>query len=520
MLKRRRTEQDNLLDARSSSPSAPEPAPPPKGVARRRRRRGSPLRYLAVAAALLLAVYLAIPRLLNANRMRPVVEERLGRDLGRRVSIGALHYSPMFGGIVADDVSVADDPLFSSTPFLHASRLDLSVKRFPLIFRRAVEITGIAIDEPTITLIRNAGQWNYSAFLATSMTADQGARSVRIRRAILAIRDGAEDPFVLRDLSFQAASFSTSRESAFELTATVEGGGTLKANGRTLPVRWSGGAPLLPVSGLVSMRNIALAESNLTRSLAPALGGQLSFDGSIDSDETRVTLAGNLALAKLKLSSRGEPAKDPLRFVVAADYIRTTNSGTLSRCDAVVDKGAASITGTYTLAGSPGMKLRVAAEGMPVTPVGELSGSAGVPLPPGTKLEDGLASLDLTIEGPLKAPATKGSLILQNTKVMAFNLEERLSAVAGLDALHISRDLPVHDLRGNVEMTPEKVRLIDWRIELPEVGLLTGGGVIDANQTLDLQMMVIRNGVVDKQPIPFVVRGACVSPVFRQPGKS
>jgi hypothetical protein len=32
-------------------------------------------------------------------------------------------------------------------------------------------------------------------------------------------------------------------------------------------------------------------------------------------------------------------------------------------------------------------------------------------------------------------------------------------------------------------------------------------------------MNAIRSGVAEKHPIPFVVRGACTAPIFRQPGK-
>jgi hypothetical protein len=50
--------------------------------------------------------------------------------------------------------------------------------------------------------------------------------------------------------------------------------------------------------------------------------------------------------------------------------------------------------------------------------------------------------------------------------------------------------------------------------------VFTGLGSIDSSRTLDFQMGVTRHGVSDKRVIPFVVRGACISPIFRQPGKT
>jgi len=103
---------------------------------------------------------------------------------------------------------------------------------------------------------------------------------------------------------------------------------------------------------------------------------------------------------------------------------------------------------------------------------------------------------------------------------MSFDLEERLSSVVGLDLLHIDRNLAIETWRSSVRITPEMIRLSDMEVELPQVGTLTGGGAIHWNRTLDFQMTAIRNGVAEKRPIPFVVRGACVSPIFRPPGKS
>jgi AsmA protein len=467
-------------------------------------------------------LYLTLPLLLRGSKLLPVLEARLSHDLGRRVRIGSLHHSPLFGSLIADDVSVADDPLFSSAPFLHAQRVELSVRRMALIFRREIEITGVSVEEPTITAIKNLGQWNYYAMLAAPTPSPEAAGPwVRIVRGILVVRGSdRDDPFVLRDLSFEAAHFSTAQDIPFAMTTSAEGGGTLKMDGRMGPLRWAGGAPFLPVNVLVSARKVGLAASNLTHSLAPGLGGQLSFDGSIESDESRVLINGNVDVAKLKLSLHGEAAKDPLRCVVAIEHNRVSGAGTVTRCDAMLPKGSASVTGTYDISGDTQIDLRVTGQGIPVTPIGGLAPAAGLPLPPGTSLQDGVAFLDLTVRGSLKGPTTKGSVTVENTRLMAFDLEERLSAVAGLDALHISRDLPINSLQASFEMTPEKATVTSLDVELPEIGTMNGSGTIDAKGMLEFQMTALRAGLADRRPIPFLVRGACVSPVFRQAGKT
>jgi hypothetical protein len=145
--------------------------------------------------------------------------------------------------------------------------------------------------------------------------------------------------------------------------------------------------------------------------------------------------------------------------------------------------------------------------------------SSGVPLPPGAGLQAGVAFAQLSIEGALKAPTVTGVLTLNNTKLTGFNLEERLSGVEGLDLLHIDRDLGIDALRSKVQMGPEKVMLTEIEVDLPQVGIIAGQGVIDANRTLDFQMSAVRHGTSDKRAIPFVVRGPCIAPIFRPPGK-
>src|SRR4051794_20101906 len=112
MLKRRRTEQDELLD-RANAPSAPAPprpvrprqdlaAPPPPATVRvegpprprkSRRKRAHPARSLAILAGVLAVAYCSLPLLLRAERVRPVAEQTLSAALGRAVHIGSLKFT-------------------------------------------------------------------------------------------------------------------------------------------------------------------------------------------------------------------------------------------------------------------------------------------------------------------------------------------------------------------------------------------------------------------------------------------
>jgi autotransporter translocation and assembly factor TamB len=158
-------------------------------------------------------------------------------------------------------------------------------------------------------------------------------------------------------------------------------------------------------------------------------------------------------------------------------------------------------------------------QGVAITPVSGLLQASGLPLPPGTSLQGGVAFVELQVSGELTAPAVRGSLTLNNTKMVNLDLEDRLSAITGLDALHIQPDLAIDMWSADIEGTPEKIVVKNLQVDLPEVGMITGSGVIDANRTLNFEMSASRHGIADRRPIPFLVRGACVAPIFRQPGK-
>jgi len=52
---------------------------------------------------------------------------------------------------------------FSRAPFVNAKSLKVAVELKPLIFSKSLRISGITLENPSITLIRSAdGTWNFS----------------------------------------------------------------------------------------------------------------------------------------------------------------------------------------------------------------------------------------------------------------------------------------------------------------------------------------------------------------------
>ena len=122
------------------------------------------LRILGILAALLIVAAIALPFLIDVNQFRPRLESELTTALGRQVSVGNLKLSLFSGSVAAADVSIADDPAFSKTPFLQAKTLSAGVELWPLIVSRKIIVTGITIDSPEIALLQSPdGAWNYTS---------------------------------------------------------------------------------------------------------------------------------------------------------------------------------------------------------------------------------------------------------------------------------------------------------------------------------------------------------------------
>src|SRR6185437_15990600 len=121
------------------------------------------LRIFGIVLAALVIILVALPFVINANQFRPKLQSELSGALGRQVSVGNLSLSIFSGGVSAKDLSIADDPSFSHSPFVQAKSLSIGVKMLPLIFSRKVNVTAIRIDQPEIALLQNSsGTWNYA----------------------------------------------------------------------------------------------------------------------------------------------------------------------------------------------------------------------------------------------------------------------------------------------------------------------------------------------------------------------
>jgi len=124
-------------------------------------------RRLTKIAAGLVAVFalvmFVVPFLINVDRLRPQLESILGSSLTREVHIGRLELSLLAGGMRAENLSIVDDPTFSTAKFLECKSLGIGLSLKDLIFSRKLHVTSLTLDEPQVNLVQSAsGAWNFS----------------------------------------------------------------------------------------------------------------------------------------------------------------------------------------------------------------------------------------------------------------------------------------------------------------------------------------------------------------------
>lgn len=113
-------------------------------------------------AALLLAVVIVVPMLIDVDRYRPQVAARLESETGKPVEIGHLSLAVIPSvSIRVDDFALGNPPGFPKGDFVRAKRTEVVVDGMALL-RRQVLIKSLEIDSPKIELLSDArGKWNF-----------------------------------------------------------------------------------------------------------------------------------------------------------------------------------------------------------------------------------------------------------------------------------------------------------------------------------------------------------------------
>ena len=488
---------------------------------------------IVIAALLLLAV--ALPFLIDANRFRPTLESRLSQALGRAVKVGNLKLSVLSGSVTADDLSIADDPAFSHTPFLQAKSLHVGVDVPALVFSRKLAVTSLTVDQPQIWLLQApSGDWNFSSLGAKSAARpvenaappesasalDLSVKLVRISSGRLSLgrTAGHLKPLVLESVNAELRDFTAASSFPFSVAMKVAGGGAIKLDGKAGPIDENDVA-VTPASVTLHIDKLDLAGSRLNE-IAPELAGLVSFDGSGQSGANGVELNGKLKIDKLKLSAKGSPATRVLEldFHVAHDLKK--RSGRVHQGDIHIGNAVTRLIGTYVPQGDS-FAVDMTLDG-PQMPVPELEGmlpALGIVLPKGSSLKGGTAGVKAAIQGPIDRLVITGSLIMSDTRLVGFNLSSRLQGIEKLAGIKAGADTEIQQLSGNVRVAPEGIAADSLKIVVPAIGDVAGSGTVSPDTTLHFKMRAaVHTGglaaALNNEPVPFTVDGTCADPAF------
>jgi len=487
-------------------------------------------RILGIVVVVLVAAAIALPFLIDANQFRPMLESELSKVLGRQVTVGNLKLEVLTGGVSADDLAIADDPAFGQSPFVHAKSLKVGVEMWPLIASRKINVTGVTIDQPEITLLQNpAGVWNYANLGAKPASpaapaqtpAPAGGSAVDLSVSLVKITNGRltiaktsghAKPLILDSVNIELKDFSPSSAMPFSLSAKLSGGGEIKLDGKAGPIR-KDNLEATPFSLTLNVVHLDVVAASAIAAEA-GVGGLVSIDGSVDSDGARIAVNGHVKADRLTLVKGGTPATRPVGIDFAVEHDLATRAGSLQKGDVHIGKASATLAGTYTPRGeSMALKVNLSA---PAMPVGELEGllpALNIALPAGASLQGGTAFAKLRMEGPVENLAAVGALGLNDVKISGFDLGSKLSVIESLAGIQKGSDTQLQKLSADVKASQQETSIDNIQAVAQNLGDLTGSGTISPNRALDFKMKVQLSGYTHAT-VPFFVRGTSSDPKF------
>jgi len=494
------------------------------------------VRWIGIVVVLLLLAVVALPFLINPNQFRPMLESELSKALARDVKVGDLKLTILSGGVTADDLSIADDPAYSRTPFLHTRTVTLGVDLWPLIFSHQLHVTQLTLDQPQIDLVQSAaGDWNFSSLGGKSATPAQGAgtpgaglnlsvKLVKIAngRLTFAQQNSNAKARVLENVNVEVDGFSTTSVFPFSLSAKLAGGGDMQLKGIAGPINATDVAQTWAKVRL-KLSGFDLAAAGVENSTG--LAGLVSIDGSAGSNGKILFMNGSVKAEKLKLAKNGSPAHESVQFDFALEHDMRKRSGVLRRGEIHIGNAPANLTGTYAAHGeSVAVNMNLAGPEMAVPQLAAMLPVFGVVLPAGSSFQGGTAAAKLSFAGPLEALVIDGTLGLSNTHLTGFDLGSKMSTIEKLAGIKTGPDTEIQTFAATVHMAPDGSAVEDIKFVAPALGELNGGGTVSPSQALDFKMRATLHtggaalamlGAKSDTGVPFIIEGTASNPVFR-----
>ena len=489
---------------------------------------------LAGVLVLLVVVVAAIAMLVDADHFRPQVEQQATAALGRQVSIGKLKLALFSGGITAEKLSVADDPQFSSEPFVTADSMAIGVDLHALIFSRKLNVKSFTLHAPSVHLVQNAkGDWNYATLGSKTSTAPKEKSETPDfvvgkfllddgKLSVLHLENNRSSSYT--KLKVEATDVTLKGSVPYSFSVTAPGGGAIEAKGLFGPLAED--AELTPVTATVTVKNFDISATGFTDPGSP-MKGIVDLTADVKSDGTKSEVVAHLTGNKMCLVAGCAPASTPIGMDINASYLLADKLATLSNSQLHLGKSTASINGTVNLkAASPKVDAKVDATSLAVGDIEGVLPAVAVVLPPGAKLEGGTAALHATATGPVSSLTIKAHAALSNSKLTGYDLNSKMSVVTHLTGISVNKETSIQEFSADVLQNNDGTKVDDLQLNMPGLAKVTGAGTIGKQNELNFTMKAvvdISNSAVGKVnavfgkkstnlPVPFHVGGTTQDP--------
>jgi len=489
------------------------------------------LKIAAIVAAVLIVILIAVPFFIDANTFRPTLESELSDALGRPVKVGNLSLSLLSGSVTADNIAIADDPAFSKEPFVQAKSLSVGVELMPLIFSKTLNVTELTLNAPEITLVKseNGEKWNFSSLGGKSAAetkppekkaekAESAGGNPNLSVAKLSVKDGRltvsqvgseKKPHIYDKVNIDVTNFAFTSSFPFKMSAQLPGGGSLNLDGKAGPIS-PDNAAATPLDAKVSVQQLNLAQSGF---IDPASGisGTADLDETLTSDGHEAKTNGTLKATNLQVVQKGSPAGRPVQLTYAVVHNLAKEAGSITQGDVAMGKAVAHLTGTYDAHGKvTEVKLKLNGQGMPVDELEAMLPALGVVLPPKATLKGGSMNIDLESSGFVDKLITTGNIRMENAALANFDLGSKLSAISALSGKQTGNDTEIKNFSSDVRVAPDGTQANNINLDVPSIGVLTGGGTVSPANDLAFKMNASLGGL----DVPFSVQGTTSDPKF------
>ncbi len=417
------------------------------------------LKWGAIAAAALAAILIAALLLVDVNQFREPIQRQLEASIGRSVKLGQMGLRLLPPAIAIGDVSIAEDPAFSTTtPFLEAKQILVSARLLPLL-RGDVEISSIYVAQPTVELIRNSsGIWNFASLRREASGSgaapkkekgagftlgelsivegkvaftDQESKKERVvyDRIDLQLRDFGPKLPLKASATFhlpQNEKVVVSGEASYDEQSQILtlaragiqiGAMTVSVAGTVALAREPAALNLTAKAGNASVAELARAAAALGIAFAPDMkvAGDWNADVQIVGSTERPELRGSIAARGIEVMRAGwkQPVRlAELRLDLAPDTIRSNPFR--------IESGGTGLTGSLAISGYSGpnasINARLAARDARLNELLNVAAAYGFRAFDGQGAS-GTVTIDLRLTGPLRRPTYSGSGVVENASL-------------------------------------------------------------------------------------------------------